>query len=118
MTLLRWAFWFGCFLTFKTTSLDASTNMTPGILKQRSDGDVVATGGGSTNEIVWGIITVFEFPNILGDNPAVSEGAPLTIDWKHNSRRTVGVEYYEFERIQRPRRSRKRLIMKSCARDT
>lgn len=68
--------------------------------------------------VCFGDLVIYEFPNILGDNPAVSDGAPLTIGWKHDSKNIVAVDYYEFLRTQRPRRRRKDLIIPSTARDT
>jgi hypothetical protein len=69
-------------------------------------------------ELCWGDLVIYEFPNILGDNPGVSEGAPLTIAWKHENKSTIGLDYYEYLRQNRPRRKRKELIMPSAARDT
>ena len=88
---------------------------TKSILKAESDS--VATGG-SSKELCWGDCVFYEFPNILGDNPAVSDGAPLSIGWKHESESVVAVDYYEFLRQNRPRRRRKELVMSSGARDT
>jgi hypothetical protein len=68
--------------------------------------------------VSWGNIIVFEFPNLLGDNPAVSGGAPLTIGWNHDSVNVVTIEYYEFMRLKRPRRRRKDMILSSAQRDT
>jgi len=87
------------------------------ILKPDTGIDTVATGG-SSKDICWGDIVIFEFPNILGDNPGVSEGAPLTIGWKHESESIVAVEYYEFLRQNHPRRRRKDLVLSSGQRDT
>jgi hypothetical protein len=68
--------------------------------------------------VCWGEVIVYEFPNLLGDNPAVSEGAPLTIGWKHENVKVVTVEYNEFLRQKRPRRRRKDMIISSAQRDT
>lgn len=68
--------------------------------------------------VAFGDLVIYEFPNILGDNAGVSEGAPLSIDWKHDTKRVVAVDYYEFLRQSRPRRRRKDLIVPSAARDT
>ena len=65
-----------------------------------------------------GDLTILEFPNILGDNPGVSEGVPLSIGWKPTSESCVDVDLYEFMRQNRPRRKRKELVIKSGARDT
>jgi hypothetical protein len=69
-------------------------------------------------EVSWGDLVIMEFPNILGDNPGVSEGAPLTIGWKYDSMNTVAIDYYDFLRQSNPRRRRKELVMKSAERDT
>ena len=42
-----------------------------------------------------------EYPIILGDNPAVSSGPPLTIDWTPMSKKSVPLEDYERMRSQR-----------------
>lgn len=68
--------------------------------------------------VCFGDCVIYEFKNLLGDNPGVSEGAPLTIGWKHESKNVVGVDYYEFLRQSRPRRKRKDLVIPSAARDT
>ena len=91
--------------------------MSKGILKNGSGDSAVATGG-SSNEISWLDLTVYEFPNILGDNPSVSEGVPLSIDWKHTKTSSIGIDFYEFMRKSSPRRRRKDLVIKSGARDT
>lgn len=76
----------------------------------------------STNNVKknvhWGDMTVFEFPNQLGDNPAVSGGAPLTIGWNHENVNVVTIEYNEFIRSKQPRRKRKDLMLSSAQRDT
>lgn len=76
----------------------------------------MTTGG--TKSVCWGDLTVYEFPNLLGDNPAVSDGAPLTIGWTHESMRVVAIEYHEFLRQSRPRRRRKDMIVTTAQRDT
>jgi hypothetical protein len=73
---------------------------------------------GKRRGVCWGEIVILEFPNILGDNPGVSDGVPITIGWKHNSKNTVDIDYYEFLRQSHPRRKRKELAMKSAERDT
>lgn len=90
--------------------------MKKGILKH-NDSNEVATGS-KRKQLGWGDLTFYEFPNIMGDNPGVSEGVAIEISWKHTSKHTVGVEYYEFIKQNRPRRRRKHLIMSSGARDT
>lgn len=67
--------------------------------------------------VCWGNLTIFVMPNLLGDNPAVSEGAPLTIGWRHESKTTLAIDYYEYLRQSRPRRGRRELIVASPNRD-
>jgi hypothetical protein len=50
---------------------------------------------------------VHQFPQILGDNPACSAGAPLTLDWEPVAQTTMHIDYYEFTRD--PRRNRRGL---------
>lgn len=73
---------------------------------------------GRKKRVYWGDLTVYEFPNLLGDNPAVSEGVPLTIGWEHEEMNVVAIDYYEYMRQSRPRRRRKDMIISSGARDT
>lgn len=40
-------------------------------------------------------ITIYEHPIILGDHPAVSEGAPIAIGWKSQGSMVFGIDYYE-----------------------
>jgi hypothetical protein len=65
----------------------------------------------------WGDLTVYEFDNLLGDNPSVSSGAPLTIGWKHNRKSVASVDAYELFLVSNPRRSRKKMRMSKSKRD-
>ena len=48
--------------------------------------------------LCWGDLTVYEFPMMLGDNPSVSDGPPLTIDWKHTNEHVFDIDYFEYMR--------------------
>ena len=73
----------------------------------------------SARHIGWGDLEIYEFPNILGDNPATSDGgAPITIGWKHENKSVVAIDYYEFLRQSHPRRKRKDLAVSGGQRDT
>ena len=61
--------------------------------------------------VAFGEVELLEFPQILGDNPACSGGAPVQLDWKPESRETHDLEYFEFynkkEKGQFPSRKKK-----------
>ena len=54
-------------------------------------------------------IVITEFPVILGDNPAVTSGAPVTIDWKPQGEKNYSIDAYE--RCRPIRRRRRRLLI-------
>ena len=43
----------------------------------------------------FGMVEVFELPVALGDNPHVSSGCPISLDWEAELRTIVKVDYYE-----------------------
>jgi hypothetical protein len=61
--------------------------------------------------VSFGQLNIFEFRQILGDNPGCGNGVPLTIEWEPIDVTTVGVDYYELTR--EPRRTRKELFVPS-----
>jgi hypothetical protein len=92
--------------------------MLKSILKKEGEATPAEKKKNPLRELCFGDLTIYEFKNILGDNPAVSEGAPLSIKWKHDSKSVIAVDYYEYLRQSRPRRKRKDLVVKSAERDT
>jgi len=60
-------------------------------------------------KVIFDEITVREYPLILGDNPAVGCGPPVTIDWKFHSEYTMEVNFYEQSRRKSRRRKRTKL---------
>ncbi len=106
-------------LLLTVRSANKQSTMTPpqSILKDTNNSYDVATGH-SFNAVCWGDLTIYEFPNILGDNPAVQEGAPLTIAWKHSDISVVTVDHHEFMRQSKPCRRRKDLVLPGGVRDT
>lgn len=58
-------------------------------------------------------ICIREYPQVLGDNPAVSEGVPLSLDWEYQNQYKINVEMYEYTRAPVRRRSRKKLMTSS-----
>jgi hypothetical protein len=61
-------------------------------------------GPGPMKKVCFDLIQVREMPIILGDNPAVSDGVPITIGWKFQKETTVEVDYFE---LYRPHRKKK-----------
>lgn len=85
----------------------------------KKEGSTVSKDKKKKRGVYWGDLVIYEFPNILGDNPATSDGgAPLSIGWKHQQKNVVAVDYYEFLRQSHPRRKRKDLVISGGARDT
>jgi hypothetical protein len=60
-------------------------------------------------KVRFGELVITEFPIILGDNPAVTSGAPVTIDWTPQGEVSYKINVYESVRGTR-RRRRKLLI--------
>jgi len=60
-------------------------------------------------------VFIHEFPIIMGDNPAVSKGAPITIDWKPIAHDVLDLDIYEYLR-EPERRHRKRIIVSNSKR--
>jgi hypothetical protein len=61
-------------------------------------------------KVRFGHLVITEFPIILGDNPAVSAGAPVTIDWTPQNESSFSIMAYEECKPKRRRRRRKLLI--------
>jgi hypothetical protein len=60
-------------------------------------------------QVRFGRLVITEFGIILGDNPAVTSGAPVTIDWAPQDERSYTLNAYEQSKPKR-RRRRKLLI--------
>lgn len=89
--------------------------MAKSILKE-SRNATPSVGSGAMKEVAWGELTTLEFKNILGDNPSVSEGVPLSIGWKPVRKEQVSIEYHEYLRRSNTRRSRQELVQDSGVR--
>ena len=57
-------------------------------------------------------VEVREYPMILGDNPAVSSGPPITIDWEYSVRYQQDMDEH-IKMTPLPRRSEKQMVMPS-----
>jgi len=70
-------------------------------LSHDDDVDLSTVDSNPMLSVTFNTVEVREYPIILGDNPAVSEGPPLTIDWAHSDVDEFGVEEYETTRPPR-----------------
>jgi len=61
--------------------------------------------------VIFDDVEVREYPQILGDNPAVSEGVPLTIMWNYQNRYNMSVDLFEATRKPLRRNGRKNLLL-------
>mmetsp|Transcript_27821 Transcript_27821/g.42801 ORF Transcript_27821/g.42801 Transcript_27821/m.42801 type:complete len:171 (+) Transcript_27821:68-580(+) len=69
----------------------------------------LSTGLDSTStdgerSVRFGTIEIYEHPIILGDNPSVSAGLPITIDWDSQREFCFSIEDYEDYRLERRRK--------------
>lgn len=64
--------------------------------------------GGNGKSVSFGTITILEFPIMLGDNPGVSSGAPLTIDWVPVDVNTRDINLYDYLRSSQRKSSKKK----------
>ena len=70
----------------------------------------------SSKQVCFSTIEIIEFPIILGDNPSVTAGPPLTISWEPQYRIELDLEV--FERCREPcRRSDHDLIVDPYTRE-
>lgn len=60
-------------------------------------------------------IEIIELPIILGDNPSVAKGPPLTVGWDALRRSTFTIDFYETHRPKR-RPTRKELLISASGR--
>lgn len=63
-----------------------------------------------SKQVTFGDLTISEFPLELGDNPACSSGAPLTIGWEAQNTAVRNIDLYEYMRGER-RHGRKQLTI-------
>ena len=51
--------------------------------------------------LIWGSVQIREYNRIVGDNPGVSVGPPLTLDWDYYEHEPIGLTDYEETRQKR-----------------
>ena len=71
-----------------------------------SETSSTSTTSSSTNKVKFHDIEFLEFNYILGDNPAVSSGAPVALGNDLKTRYNVEVDYFEKNRGKRKNRKK------------
>jgi hypothetical protein len=64
-----------------------------------------------SKSVSFGVITILEFPIVLGENPAVSGGAPIELGWTLVKVYTRELQLYEYLRSDLRSRGRKNLTI-------
>lgn len=59
----------------------------------------------------FGTLEIREYPITLGDNPGGGKGPPVSLDWKHNEKRTKVIALEVYEDLRGPRRDRREMHM-------
>jgi len=73
--------------------------------KLKSSLKTSSTRGKQTYSVAFSDMEVRSYPLILGDNPSVSYGPPVCLDWKHESVENVSIDFYEENRGRRRKMS-------------
>ena len=73
--------------------------------------NTTTTASHNNSKVRFDQVFIHEFPIILGDNPSVSKGAPLTLDWKALRHDAVELDMYEYLRAPERKDNRRRLIL-------
>lgn len=60
--------------------------------------------------LMYKAITIREYPMVPGDNPSVSRGCPLSIDWEHQLEQTYHLDSYENSRTAERRHQMEMIV--------
>lgn len=74
------------------------------LTKNANDEDASSDGLSTQNipkSVVFKDLEIREYPIILGDNPSVTSGIPVTIDWMYKPLKSQELEEYENARVPR-----------------
>lgn len=67
--------------------------------------------------VEFAFLEVREYPVVLGDNPSVLEGPPITIDWGHDPSTEFVLDVNTFERMRGNRRTSAELVLPKNVRE-
>eukprot|EP00539_Tryblionella_compressa_P019872 CAMPEP_0178857760 /NCGR_PEP_ID=MMETSP0747-20121128/304_1 /TAXON_ID=913974 /ORGANISM="Nitzschia punctata, Strain CCMP561" /LENGTH=815 /DNA_ID=CAMNT_0020524013 /DNA_START=244 /DNA_END=2691 /DNA_ORIENTATION=+ len=94
--------------------LAAASATPPGVKGCLRHEDSKPTAKTYRKTVRFGRLVITEFPVILGDNPAVTSGAPVTIDWVPQGEKSYSVNAYE--QCKPARRRRRKLLISVSSR--
>lgn len=85
---------------------DRKMQMSPEVSKsaemKREKRQITSTSSAANkNSVTFGLIVVREYKMTLGDNPSVSYGAPVQLDWEYQEQDSQDLEEYEKSRTSR-----------------
>jgi hypothetical protein len=70
----------------------------PVSVKPETTAKIVPKKVSKGKKVGFSVLQMREYPILIGDNPAVSRGVPLTIDWAHDGEVTASIDEYEYSR--------------------
>jgi hypothetical protein len=99
--------------TVSPTAHHSKTSMSYGVrpksILKDSTSDLQPNGS-IWKKVCFDDVHIREYGFVLGDNPAVSKGAPLAIDWEYHNEDVIDVDI--FEHCREPvRRHRKKIVL-------
>ncbi|CAB9506312.1 expressed unknown protein [Seminavis robusta] len=86
-------------------------------LKATSNSEGTPSVAKDSKLVSFNSVEIISFPITLGDNPGLSEGAPLTIGWKPTNRTVEDFHVYEYAKKGRKRRRGKKLMIPAVERE-
>lgn len=63
----------------------------------------------SRKSVEWGVVQIRSYGQTIGDNPSVSYGAPIQLDWDYEVHDELELDNYEFNRG--PRRTLRQMVL-------
>ena len=82
-------------------------------IRQRSEEEQELTdrssGESSNSSVAFGSVMIRSYAQTLGDNPSVSYGPPISLDWEYDEHPEVTLDDYEDKRA--PRRSVRQMVL-------
>lgn len=84
-------------------SLESSKKILMGNIMEKGNDDLDNSSGDKS--VRFSRVVVRDYSLCLGDNPSVSRGVPISIDWDYDKERSYEINKYECDRFARRRKS-------------